>query len=897
MSTEKPKESRLDSLQREIAALNNDVQQHEIECQKRKEMLVEASKEVEHDYMKKVSIFQSKLSALLEQAKWNETQHQAEMRKMKKSIEEREANYTVYIQDSHKKWDTTFKSFEERMQKSLQREHEERTQEMQRLKDRLRNRDNQVERLLDVVAKQGKELEEAQKHRDEMQKEMKNVLVTLHVQFEHLMAKANEQNEKISELQESQKKINDSNEVTLTNLGSTVDTLRQDFDEFKGTTNERFQVSSGKDAAVRKELEQKMMEILDSKHISIMGDIYKNRISIATLSDKLMNSSIVQERTSEDLEETKKLLSQMEMNLKSNHAGFELKMTTALENYYESTNENLDQRQNAWQSEKTELLQSLNEQSEKIEKTGKNVAQLSEKVEDMSHNATLLEQIWKKTFDSLDSKFFAHLREVEELKKRVSSIHSERAIMEGSFCNQLNDITAQLKQRGIEQLSIQKEFERKHQDLSDEITLVNSIFDRKFIAVDELKGQMEKDKVLFEEMYEALQVSHKEAVTTVKTTESMLKGWNDVVEDTIKDIRLRSEAHVLANKDFTTKLNKQQAITEHIEQRLNSWAKEFENLAWKVRDMGDKLTSKSSGETILDRIKVQENELKSIKEKIDSISASGSKTSLEDTQTWESLFQHVAFQITEQAMEVSTLKESNKKTAEMLEQALSLKKQVEFGAVSSPDTSSKEIDLVLQTLDDYKKSLSIIENKIEEQKSVQESLQAAQTDSETNRARLETKVEQLNQQIVESLGDLKNDLEESVEVLKVSLLTSSGGIESQNAQRRIDQQTLEKKMVEWYTSFENQVLNVQQETRELKKIVEMRKRDQIQEQALAQTQKMFSELADQTESHPTESRDEAEQIVSPPYTRKVPYMVAKIEKKKLVASTENIEEPTVDALI
>jgi uncharacterized coiled-coil DUF342 family protein len=128
-------------------------------------------------------------------------------------------------------------------------------------------------------------------------------------------------------------------------------------------------------------------------------------------------------------------------------------------------------------------------------------------------------------------------------------------------------------------------------------------------------------------------------------------------------------------------------------------------------------------------------------------------------------------------------------------------------------------------------------------------------------------------------------------------LTSSGGIESQNAQRRIDQQTLEKKMVEWYTSFENQVLNVQQETRELKKIVEMRKRDQIQEQALAQTQKMFSELADQTESHPTESRDEAEQIVSPPYTRKVPYMVAKIEKKKLVASTENIEEPTVDALI
>jgi hypothetical protein len=56
-----------------------------------------------------------------------------------------------------------------------------------------------VERLLDVLAKQGKELEEAQKHRDEMQKEMKNVLVTLHVQFEHLMAKANEQNEKISE--------------------------------------------------------------------------------------------------------------------------------------------------------------------------------------------------------------------------------------------------------------------------------------------------------------------------------------------------------------------------------------------------------------------------------------------------------------------------------------------------------------------------------------------------------------------------------------------------------------------------------------------------------------------------------------------------------------------------
>jgi hypothetical protein len=790
------------------------------------------------------------------------------------------------------------------MQKNLQREHEERTQEMERLKDRLRNRDNQVERLLDVVSKQGKELEDAQKHRDEMQKEMKNVLVTLHVQFEHLMAKANEQNEKISNLEESQKKINDSNEVTLVKLGSTVDTIRQDFDEFKGTTNERFQISSGKDAAVRKEIEGKMMDLLDSKHMDIMGDISKQRISLATLSEKLLNTMTVQERTSEDVEETKKILNQMQVNMKSDQQSFEMKMTTALENYNESTRENLDQLQTAWQSEKDELLQALSEQSQNIDKTGKKVTEINEKVEDISHNATLLEQIWKKTFDSLDSKFYAHPREVEELKKRISSIHSERAIMEGSFCNQLNDITAKLKQQGMEQVSTQKEFERKHQDLSDEITLVNSIFDKKFIAVDELKIQMEKDKMLFEDMYETLQVSHKEAVATVKTTESMLKGWNDVVEETIKDIRLRSEAHVLANKDFTSKLNKQQVITEHMEQRLNTWAKEFENLAWKVRDMGEKSTSYAPSENMLDKIKLQEKELKSLKEKVDSIAFSGIKSGIEDTQTWESLFQHLACQMTEQAMEVSALKESNKNTMEFLEQA---KKQVGFANISSSETSSKDIALVVQTLEDFKNSLSIIDDKIEKQNSVQDSLKKAQTDLETNRSRLETKVEQLKQQIVDSLGDLKNDLEESVKSLKDSFLTSSGGIESQTTQRRIDQQTLEAKMVEWYTSFEKQVLTVQQETRALKKIVEeVRKGDQIQEQVLAQTQKMFQEwkmeleeelATDQNESHCTESRDEDEHVGALPITKKVPYMVAKIEGKKHIASTENIDESTVDALI
>lgn len=151
--------------------------------------------------------------ALLEQV-LNEydVQHQEEKTVLQEKIVELEDETEWYknhffdeISLLNDKVDSKFYDIKALMDDFIGNEQEERNAAFQEIEEQLNLRDKEVDGLLKVIAKQSDELKQAKLERDKLKKEMKSILVTLHVQFERFEDKIFKSEAEVTLLREDQK--------------------------------------------------------------------------------------------------------------------------------------------------------------------------------------------------------------------------------------------------------------------------------------------------------------------------------------------------------------------------------------------------------------------------------------------------------------------------------------------------------------------------------------------------------------------------------------------------------------------------------------------------------------------------------------------------------------------
>jgi predicted nucleic acid-binding Zn-ribbon protein len=611
--------------------------------------------------------------ALLEQfLNEYDIQHQEEKKMLQKNIYELQDETDWYKNHFSNKLlsvkdmvDCRFDDVRTLMEDLIENEQEERIAAFQEIEEQLILRDEEVDGLLKVIAKQSDELKQAKLEREELKKEMKSILVTLHVQFERFEEKIFKSEAEVTLLREDHKVDNEVVFGDIEKIKECMAMFQKHINEVKLEGDAHFQKTNNQIALAQRENQDHLQKMIDeqqnivSEYISLQKNELENinsNVKIVLL--KQEKYSKFQDEIDRRFDETKEKSRNIESSLSKQRSLLDDVKNTVF-NGTAAAMENIH-------SKEVEILNKLDVLTDQVLNVEQNFSELSKNYNSLKMDKESDSMKWKRGFEMIE----VRLQKQESIVTTdINSVKQNLKAVVELLSSKLTDLRIEVNSTLISQKSVNNELKCQHSSHEEKLYNLDEAVQatKREIAgmIDQIKEHHNRYEnvtsqiVQVQENHEATRYEHQ------LNTDALSKKY-DGLKQTIQQ---NSEAQSLANKDFKMKQS-------GFEEKIKSCSSNVNSLEQRLIHAESCLNTSVSpdlvdvmlqpyikqNDAIGGHMKKQAEDLKKLKDQIKGSQLD--RTALTEkiesmNKTWESLFQHLVGQVTKDTVDMDALKKEN----------------------------------------------------------------------------------------------------------------------------------------------------------------------------------------------------------------------------------------------
>lgn len=705
-----------------IEVMKDEIQQRESAYRQRRSILERGVRDYDLQYQAETEAFHSKFAAMMEESTASDDRLLSELATVKETWLSKFEHLQVFAEDS------------------LEQEREERAAAFQEMEEQLVVRDNEVEGLLDLISKQGQEIDLAKQERVELNREMKNVLVTLHIQFERLMGQAANQTDALAVVREEHKYSCEKLDRRLSELVTYVDSIQRDVSQVEKETKDSLRTTTDKLAIVREEIGDKVQALWNIQQCELVDQIQRQSRELTSVVAEV--KTVLQEQ-----DQSRELHDKLDCRLveaedKANVVQEVLADSgRTVEELKSFVNKNAAENMQVWLSEKIEIVNQLQWQSELIKKSTKELNDVNTKCDAMKIDAEVVGATWSTSFEELNNQVKEHGANIATTVNDLAGTKHGLLILDGEMKTKLGDLMVQVQENEDSQDMANAELMEKHNNLDENLKALDSGV---VTITDQLTDVIRKVQ-LQEDDHKNIKLHIKK--TQVKS-EFGFNGFQSNLDDCslkIEGITIllqqRSEAQSLASKDFREK-------QDVLEQKLKSCGRQYEVLERRVSEAEGILSAGTpelvemmiqpwmkKQDILRDNLRKQSDDVKVLRDDMKlTQKARDAVTQRVDTmnKTWESLFQHLVCQVKKDTADMISTKSESEIVLKDMKNLLSTWES-HLGQLSRTQTSctsefmaeiqshKQGMEALQRTMDSHSSRLATVTEQLAEQRDLQSS--------------------------------------------------------------------------------------------------------------------------------------------------------------------------------
>ena len=610
----------------------------------RKAMLEQVLSEYDQQHQQEKKLYKNKIATLQRNKEQQKNQHMIDITTLKDIMEDK------------------LNSIETSMEETIEMEREERSASFREIEEHLVMRDNEVEGLLKIIAMQGDELQQAKSEREEIKKEMQNILLTLHAQFERYDEKGFKSNAELTVLREdhasSKKLLTDE----VLKLKECMCMIQENVDQARKETCELVTDTKNKTSIAQRDAQAQFHKLLDEQQTIVSGFLQGNTKKFEKLNTDIKSIRMEVDNQQVLCEKFKVQQSTTNDRMKSSETAI-IQCRTTISELNDYVYNEAAKTMDTLSAEKDDIM-------EQVQSLTKTMAQVQTSISDVNN---------KVNADKLDMKFMdVKLQDaVTTLEQKVqeqetfltteinSTNESVKTVVE-VMGSKLSDLRTEIRQLETSQCSMSADFLLKNQELTEAFEMKHKSIE---LSNQEISDMIETMKG-FAQMHETLKVQFFSAQAKhkieVEENETTIKEWYTKFEGLTKMIQQRTEVQSLASKDF-------KATQNEFELKVNSCSTQLNTLERRMTHAEETLCNTvtsglmdvmiqpylNQNEHIGEMIKKQSDEIKLMRDQVKTAQVDrAAVTEKVDSMnnTWESLFQHLAGQMQKDTVDVNKMK-------------------------------------------------------------------------------------------------------------------------------------------------------------------------------------------------------------------------------------------------
>ena len=455
------------TLDKQISAMKDEILVNESAYRQRTAML-------EDDYKSRVELFRKKLLSLKEEAEWQKAHHKKELKALNGELQ--------------KKLDALIIKTE----KTLQNEKEERLKASAEQETRLKTCEDHIAKLLDTVVTQNEQLEAARQDREQMQQEMKDVLVTLHFQSERFSQQSSKQEEALNSLRDHYDASVDGINNHLQELSTYVDSVQYEVGALHEQTTTTIHELVEEGNTARETMQETLLASWDSKLANVSNQIQEHVQKIETVAQETERVrtaqdmfKIIQAKTLGRFDSIESSMQGMEQGLLKQIGSSAMML---LDQFQHESRDHVD----IWKSEKDGLEELIKSQGEEINFTKQEIANVSSHVVLVEKNLESLQQMTvqhvettKANNTELAQQLQNHTTEICTTKKDIEEVSSQ--------CTNVQSSVEKLQQETLNHFMIGQLDRCKLSEMIESSTKEVDTTNKEVFAVALLGDQMQKE--------------------------------------------------------------------------------------------------------------------------------------------------------------------------------------------------------------------------------------------------------------------------------------------------------------------------------------------------------------------------------------------------------------------
>jgi chromosome segregation ATPase len=613
----------------------------------RKAILEQVLSEYDQQHQQEKKLYQNKIAALKRSKEQQKSQHGREINALKEDVEDKF---------------NLIKTSMEAMEETVEMEREERSASFREIEEHLLMRDNEVEGLLKIIAMQGEELEQAKTEREELKKEMQNILLTIHTQFERYDEKGFKSNAELSVLREEHTSSKKLLTEEVGKLKQCMCMIQENIDEARKENSEMVAETKNKISTAQKDTQAQLHKLLDAQQSVVSGYLERNNDKFEKIYTDIKSIRMELGNHQELCDKLGTNQSITNDRMKSAETAIMECRTAAseLNNYvYNDAAKAID----TLMSEKESNVESLNSLSETMARVQSSISEINNKVNADKLDMEFMEVKLKDGLNTLEQKL--QEQEVFLTTEITSTNESVKTVVE-LMGSKLSDLRSEIYNQETAQYAMNQDFLQKNEELTEALEMKHRSIE---LSNQEISEMIETMKG-FAQMHGTLkaqflnsQEKHKQEVGEIEMT---MKGLHTKVEGIMKMIQQRAEVQSLANKDFKT-------TQDDFALKLKSCGTQLSTLERRMTHAEESLCNTvsaglvdvmmqpylSHNEQIGEVMKKQSDELKAMRDQVKMTQADRASITekVDDmNKTWESLFQHLAGQMQKDTVDINKMK-------------------------------------------------------------------------------------------------------------------------------------------------------------------------------------------------------------------------------------------------
>jgi len=606
-------------LEKQIMSLRSEIEQDKCAYHQRKTRLDKEMKTYDAEYESKSDLLQNQLQSLMEEAELQEKQQKQELGSLRETLQTQVDDMLVLAETARKQekeeQSAALRNLEQSLKQLLKdqaecqekqhkqeltslretwqskldellptqtargQEKEESAAAVRDLEQRLKTRDEQVERLMVAVNKQSAELAEAKQEREQLQSEMKNVLVTLHVQYKNFAKQTSKQEADLAELREEHDTNTDTINHHFEELSTYLDSLQNGMGDAQEHTTASLLMITEEQRVAREAMKEELGNQLE-----------RHGKDIKTLTQKLERVSTGQEK------------------VRGSQVSF-------LQRFSEIDS--------AVDHLKQSLLDTTRTQASKaVEECQRDIVNLRGEVKST-------EERLNTKLDDLSSEFFqdAETQATTNFELRESIGNTESKI--GQAVGQIEDITSKMNSQGAKQIALETGMERSLEEFKTKTSEIDSKLQTWRAQLDRvdndgrvrMQGQTlanREFKVRQEELFDMIAVfaaqvdklkqqveaTPEDVQVTEADVEAMLRPWIKLQEDCNDKLQQLAKDLVAVNDELRSTHTNRDTVDEKVETMNKTWEALFQHLVSQVKEGTNELhATKTENVIVLKEVK------------------------------------------------------------------------------------------------------------------------------------------------------------------------------------------------------------------------------------------------------------------------------------------------------